>query len=150
MKTDRHQAIIDMIEHQSVQTQEEIAAYLRELGFQVTQATVSRDIKELKLIKIPAKEGGYQYSMPDRTETTVADRLIRMLSDSMLSVNYAGNMIVVKTISGSANIAAEAIDNMEWPEIIGTLAGDNTIFLVIRDGTDVAEVADKIENMIRN
>lgn len=149
MKSDRQQAIVEMIERTSVQTQEEIAAYLRQQGFQVTQATVSRDIKELKLIKTPAKEGGYQYALPDRSETTVADRLTRMLSDSLLSVHCAGNMIVTKTISGSANIAAEALDNMEWPEILGTIAGDNTIFMVVRSEAEVEKVTERIQRLIQ-
>lgn len=149
MKTARQDAIIEMIGNHCIETQEEIALRLREKGYQVTQATVSRDIKELKLLKIPARDGGYQYALPEKQDASVNDRLIRMLTDSLVSVNYAGNMIVAKTLSGSANIAAEALDNMEWPELLGTIAGDNTVFMVIRSESEVIEVAERIDRLIK-
>lgn len=150
MKTARQDAIIEMIGNYCIETQEEIALRLREKGYQVTQATVSRDIKELKLLKIPARDGGYQYALPEKQDASVNDRLIRMLTDSLVSVNYAGNMIVAKTLSGSANIAAEALDNMEWPELLGTIAGDNTVFMVIRSETEVIKVTERIDRLIKN
>lgn len=149
MKTARQDAIIEMIGAYCIETQEEIALRLREKGYQVTQATVSRDIKELKLLKVPARDGGYQYALPEKQDASVNDRLIRMLTDSLVSVNYAGNMIVAKTLSGSANIAAEALDNMEWPELLGTIAGDNTVFMVIRSEDEVAKVAERIDRLIK-
>ena len=150
MKSERQEAIISMIENNCIETQEELAARLRASGYSVTQATVSRDIKELKLLKVPAADGGYQYAMPEKQDASVNDRLIRMLTDSLVSVKYAGHMIVAKTLSGSANIAAEALDNMEWPEILGTIAGDNTVFIVVDSQDDVTKIAERISRMIRH
>lgn len=150
MKSERQEAIISMIENNCIETQEELAARLRASGYSVTQATVSRDIKELKLLKVPAADGGYQYAMPEKQDASVNDRLIRMLTDSLVSVKYAGHMIVAKTLSGSANIAAEALDNMEWPEILGTIAGDNTVFIVVDSQDDVTKIAERISKMIRH
>lgn len=150
MKTERQDAIIEMIGNNCIETQEELAARLRDLGYSVTQATVSRDIKELKLLKVPARDGGYQYAVPEKQDVSVNDRLIRMLTDSLVSVKYAGHMIVAKTLSGSANIAAEALDSMEWPEILGTIAGDNTVFIVVDSQDDVMKIADRIGKMIRH
>lgn len=150
MKSERQEAIISMIENNSVETQEELAARLRDMGYKVTQATVSRDIKELKLLKVPAQDGGYKYAVPEKQDVSVNDRLIRMLTDSLVSVKYAGHMIVAKTLSGSANIAAEALDNMDWPEILGTIAGDNTIFIVVDSQDDVTKIVERIGKLIRH
>ena len=132
MKTKRQNEIIRLIQNGDIETQEELASELRALGYKVTQATVSRDIRELRLIKVAAKGGGSKYAKPERHETAVSERLTRILSDSLVSVDFSGNLIVVKTLSGSANVAAEALDNLGWPEILGTIAGDNTIFVVTR------------------
>lgn len=149
MKSSRQNSIIELIETRSIETQEELASALRQKGYQVTQATVSRDIKQLQLIKIPISGGGYKYAVPEKNETAVSDRLTRMLGDSLLSVDFAGNNIVVRTLSGSANIAAEALDNMQWPELLGTIAGDNTIFMVVRNESDAKLIADRIREMVR-
>lgn len=144
LKTKRQELIVDLIQRQNIETQEELAEALRNMGFQVTQATVSRDIKELHLIKAASADNGYKYALPEKKENGLNDKLIRILTDSLVSVDYAGHMIVVKTLSGSANIAAEALDTLKWPEILGTIAGDNTIFIVVRSGQDAAAIADRI------
>ena len=144
MKTKRQNEIIRIISSADIETQEELASELRSLGYKVTQATVSRDIRELRLIKVAAKEGGFKYAKPERHEVAVSERLTRILSDSLVSVDASGNIIVVKTLSGSANVAAEALDNLGWPEILGTIAGDNTIFIVTRKEPDTAEITDRI------
>lgn len=149
MKTVRQVAILDIIEKQEVETQEELAAALNARGIRVTQATVSRDIKELRLLKVLTSSGKYKYATSDQAENNLSERFVRMLSESMLSVSYANNMIVVKTLSGSANVAAEALDNMHWPEVLGTLAGDNTIFLVIRSNEDTPSVVSRIREMMK-
>ncbi len=149
MKTVRQVAILDIIEKQEVETQEELAAALNARGIRVTQATVSRDIKELRLLKVLTSSGKYKYATSDQAENNLSERFVRMLSESMLSVSYANNMIVVKTLSGSANVAAEALDNMHWPEVLGTLAGDNTIFLVIRSNEDTPAVVSRIREMMK-
>ncbi len=144
MKSNRQDEILRIIANNEVETQEELAEALREHGYQVTQATISRDIKELRLIKIAGSRGNYRYARPDRQETAVSDRLIRILTDSMIGVDSTGQIVVAKTLSGSANVAAEAIDMMNWPEIVGTIAGDNTIFIAARTPEDAAEITSKI------
>ena len=127
--------------------QEELAEELRKNGYKVTQATVSRDIRELRLLKVAANGGGFKYARPERHETAVSDRLTRILNDSLVNVDFSGNMIVVKTLSGSANVAAEALDNLGWEEILGTIAGDNTIFIVAKNETDTIEITNRIRKL---
>ena len=149
MKTKRHAMIIKIITSRDVETQEELARLLGEQGFQVTQATVSRDIKELRLLKVLTPSGAYKYATADKAENGLNDRFVRMLAESVLSVTSANNLIVVKTLSGSANVAAEALDSMHWPELLGTLAGDNTILLIIRSNEEVPMVISRIQEMMK-
>ncbi len=149
MKTVRQVAILDIIEKQDIETQEELAEALRIRGIKVTQATVSRDIKELRLLKVLTPTGAYKYATADKAENGLTDRFIRMLAESLLSVASSGNLIVVKTLSGSANVAAEALDSLHWPEILGSLAGDNTILLIIRTPEEVPAVMARIQEMIK-
>ena len=132
MKTKRQNEIIRLITSGDIETQEELASELRSLGYKVTQATVSRDIRALKLTKVTGKD---------------SERLTRILTDSLVNVDSSGNLIVVKTLSGSANVAAEALDNLGWPEILGTIAGDNTIFIVVRNETDTADISGRIRRL---
>ena len=147
MKSSRQNEIIQLISSRDIETQEELAELLRRLGFKVTQATVSRDIRELRLIKVASKGGGYKYARPERHEAAVNERLTRILSESLVNVAHSGNIIVVKTLSGSANVAAEALDTLEWPEILGTIAGDNTIFAVVRNESDAGQTAERIRQL---
>lgn len=147
MKINRQNEIISIITSTDIETQEELASELRKLGYKVTQATVSRDIRELRLIKVATKDGGFKYAKPDRHEVAVSERLTRILSDSLVNVDASGNIIVVKTLSGSANVAAEAMDNLGWPEILGTIAGDNTVFIVTRKETDTADISERIRKL---
>lgn len=149
MKTARQVAILDIIQKQDVETQEELAAALRDRGIKVTQATVSRDIKELRLLKVMTSSGVYKYATPDKAENSLTDRFIRMLAESLLSVHVSGTMLVVKTLSGSAGVAAEALDGLSWPEVLGTIAGDNTIFMVVRKESESQLVARRIEDMMK-
>ncbi|MBP3453131.1 MAG: arginine repressor [Clostridia bacterium] len=149
MKSVRQVAILDIIEKQDVETQEELAEALRARGIQVTQATVSRDIKELRLLKVLSSNGAYKYATADKAENGLNERFIRMLAESMLSVAASNNLIVVKTLSGSANVAAEALDSLHWPEILGSLAGDNTILLIIRSNEEVPGVITRIQEMMK-
>lgn len=149
MKTVRQVAILDIIEKQDIETQEELAEALRIRGIKVTQATVSRDIKELRLLKVLTPTGAYKYATADKAENGLTDRFIRMLAESLLSVAASGNLVVVKTLSGSANVAAEALDSLHWPEILGSLAGDNTILLIIRAPEEVPSVMARIQEMIK-
>ncbi len=149
MKAERHAVILDVIEKQTVQTQEELADVLRQRGIAVTQATVSRDIKELRLIKVLADNGAYRYASVGRAERGMTERFIRIFAESVLSVNSAENIVVVRTLSGSANVAAEAIDALNWPEIVGTLAGDNTIMVVVKSAESAPEVMRRFRSMMR-
>ena len=149
MKSARQIAILDIIAENAIDTQEELADALRAHGFQVTQATVSRDIKELRLVKALSADGAYRYVTSDKNENSMNERLIRMFSDTVLSINSAYNQIILKTISASANIAAEAIDSLQWPEILGTIAGENTILMIVRSVEDVQTVIQRINAMIR-
>lgn len=147
MKTKRQNEIVRLITGGDIETQEELASELRKLGYQATQATVSRDIRELRLIKVASKDGGFKYAKPEKHETAVSERLTRILSDSLVNAETAANLVVVKTLSGSANVAAEALDNLGWTEIVGTIAGDNTIFVAARNETDAAEITERIRRL---
>ena len=147
MKSERQNEIIRLITSKDIETQEELASELRLLGYKVTQATVSRDIRELRLMKASSKTGGFKYARPDRLEIAVSERLTRILADSLVNVDSSGNIIVVKTLSGSANVAAEALDTLAWPEILGTIAGDNTIFVITRNETNTQEISDRIRKL---
>lgn len=149
MKNARQTAILSIIEHNDIETQEELATQLRDMGIVVTQATVSRDIKELRLLKVMASDGSYKYATADKAEHGVSERFVRMFIDSVLSITYSGNIVVIRTLSGSANAAAEAIDNMRWGEILGTMAGDNTILVVVRNDIDASVVVDKFQEILR-
>jgi transcriptional regulator of arginine metabolism len=149
MKSTRQAAILNLIEKMDVRTQKELADKLKQQGFSVTQATVSRDIKEMRLLKVQSGMGDYKYATADQAEHSVSDRFVRMFVDSVISIQSAGNIIVIKTLSGSANVAGEAIDSMRWPEILGTLSGDNTIFVIVHNPEDADEVVKKFNEIIK-
>lgn len=149
MKNMRQLAILEIIQKQNVETQEELANALQRMGIRATQATVSRDIKELRLAKVMAQDGTSRYAAPDRNEQGMTNRFIRILSDSLLSVDCSGTMVVIKTLSGSAGVAAEALDGLEWSEAMGTIAGDNTIFMAVRSETDAMNVANRIRELMK-
>ena len=132
MKSTRHSLILEIIEEKDIETQEELAEELKRRGVKVTQATVSRDIKELRLLKVLADHGGYKYATVERAEKGMSDRFIRILSESIVNVESVGNLIVIKTLSASAGAACEAIDSMKWNEVLGSIAGDNTILVITR------------------
>jgi transcriptional regulator of arginine metabolism len=149
MKATRQKAILEIIRQQEINTQEELAEALKKLNFNVTQATVSRDIKELRLLKTLSSEGVYRYAMVENVEHTLDERFRRIFSESVLSVASAYNQVVIRTLSGSANVAAEMLDSLGWSEVIGTLAGDNTVLLIVRTIDEVAEIMTKINEMLR-
>mgnify|MGYP005768011971 CR=1 FL=1 len=149
MKSARHAAIAQIIESRNIETQEELAAALQERGIRVTQATVSRDIKELHLIKVLSETGGYKYATLDKAEKGMNERFIRMFSESVLSAVCANNLVVVKTLAGSAHVAGEAVDTLRWPEILGSIAGDNTILVICRSNDDALQVAERFRSMMK-
>jgi len=149
MKSARQQAILDIIEQSNIQTQEEMADALRAHGFAVTQATVSRDIKELRLIKIMFQKGMYKYATVEKAEKGMSDRFIRIFSESVLSVDGVGNLIVVKTLTGAGNAAGEALDAMGLPGVVGTIAGDNTLLIIARSEEAVGEITRRFKALIK-
>lgn len=132
MKSKRHSKIIEIIKSKSIETQEELAEELKKAGFDVTQATVSRDIKNLKLVKKQDNNGKYKYTIIKEEKNEMVDRLSSILTNTVLNVENVDKMVVVKTLPGSASAAAEAIDSLHLGEIAGTIAGDNTIFIMVR------------------
>ncbi len=149
MKPKRHAMILKLIAAENIETQEELAALLGAQGFNVTQATVSRDIKELRLIKVLTGEGRYKYATVEKAESDLQERFIRLFGNCVVSITSAGNLIVVKTMAGSASVAAEAIDSMKWPEIAGSIAGDNTVFVAVREGKNVADIIKRFQKMMK-
>ena len=149
MKSERHAMILNLIETTNVETQEELADMLKKRGICVTQATVSRDIKELRLIKVLAENGGYKYATVDKAEAGMKERFVRIFGDSVVGINTSANLVIVKTLSGSANAAAEAVDSMHWNDIVGTMAGDNTIFIAARDEKAVPDIVKRLSAMIK-
>ena len=149
MKAKRQALIREIVEAQSIQIQEELAEALRAHGMVVTQATVSRDIREMHLLKVLAEDGSYRYATMEKSDSGMNDRLIRMLTDSVVEMNSANNLIVIHTLPGSAHVAAEAIDNLRWPETIGTIAGDNTILVIVRTNEEVDEVMKRFRGIIK-
>ncbi|HIQ83645.1 MAG TPA: arginine repressor [Candidatus Pullichristensenella stercorigallinarum] len=149
MKSVRHDLILDIIDKKDIETQEELAAELKARGVKVTQATVSRDIKELRLLKVLSENGGYKYATAERAEKGMSERFIRILAESVMSIESAMNLIVIKTISASAQAAAEAIDSLKWPELLGTIAGDNTILVIARSEEAVENVVSRFHALIK-
>lgn len=149
MKISRHAKILELIERHPIETQEELAEELKKSGYNITQATVSRDIKELKLVKVLDENGIYKYATLKEQDSMLSERLVKVFAESVLSVDYAGNIVVVKTFSGAANAAAEAIDVLDFKEMVGTIAGDDTIFILVRNQENVETVIDRLKKMMK-
>jgi transcriptional regulator of arginine metabolism len=149
MKVARHAKILELIENNEIETQEELAERLKDCGYNITQATVSRDIKELKLIKTLSESGKYRYTTIKPQDSEFADRHVKVFSDIVLSTDYASNIIVMKTIPGAAQAAAAAIDALNWNDVVGTIAGDDTIFVVVRNEHRATEIVDKVKKLIQ-
>ncbi len=148
MKKVRHKRIIEIIENHDVETQEELASYLKKAGYEVTQATVSRDIRELKLSKVPTGAGKQKYVVLKRDDSQLGDKYIRVLRDGFVSMDMAQNILVVKTVSGMAMAVAAALDAMKFKEIVGSIAGDDTIMMAVRTVEETKVLMDKIKDML--
>ena len=148
MKKIRHRKIVEIIESRDVETQEELAGYLKEAGFVVTQATVSRDIRELNLSKVPDGNGRQKYVVLQQDDSRLGDKYIRVLRDGFVSMDMAQNILVVKTVSGMAMAVAAALDALKFPEVVGCIAGDDTIMVAVRTVEDTQALMDKIHVMI--
>ena len=148
MKNARQMEIIRLIGKYHIETQEELADRLNEEGFQVTQATVSRDIRELNLIKVADGPGKSRYSVIQNDMAPLNKKYSRVLKDSFVSVDSAGNIMVLKVVPGMAMAAAAALDALGWSEIVGSIAGDDTIFCAIRNVQDVKTVMNRLGKLI--
>lgn len=148
MKVSRHAKIIELISQYDIETQEELAEYLNQEGFKVTQATVSRDIRELKLSKIATGNGKQKYIILKNDDSHLGDKYIRVLRDGFVSMNMAQNILVIKTVQGMAMAVAAALDAMKFPEIVGCIAGDDTIMAAIKSTDETKVVIDKINEIL--
>lgn len=148
LKSKRHNKILEIISEKDIETQEELAEELKIAGFDVTQATVSRDIKILKLIKMQGISGNYKYVESSKESKDINEKLYSILANAAVSVENVDNFVVVKTLTGSAMAAAEAIDNLFDMEVAGTIAGDNTIFILARSLDKAEELVNKIRKVI--
>ena len=148
MKRQRHEVVVDLINKYDIETQEELAAYLKEEGFEVTQATVSRDIRELKLSKIATGNGKQKYIILKNDDSHLGDKYIRVLRDGFVSMNMAQNILVIKTVQGMAMAVAAALDAMKFPEIVGCIAGDDTIMAAIKSTDETKVVIDKVTEIL--
>lgn len=148
MRNKRHEAILNLIQEKNIETQQELTVALASVGFDVTQATVSRDIKELRLLKKLNGDGKYVYaSHTQKGEDGVSDKMSSILRQSIVSVDYALNTIVIKTLTGMAQGAASVLDAMQFSECLGTIAGDDTIFVTARSEDAAQKLTKKLRSM---
>lgn len=148
MKTRRHAKILELIKEHDIETQDELLRYLRESGFDVTQATVSRDIKELRLVKSLSHTGKYKYSTGSENVNDMSSKFYSLFADSVLSVDAAMNMVVVKCMTGMAQAVCAAMDATYWQGFVGTLAGEDTIFIVCRSEAAAAETQEEFSKLM--
>jgi transcriptional regulator of arginine metabolism len=151
LKLLRHSKIIELIQEMRIETQEELREKLSQNGFDVTQATVSRDIKELHLIKILTENGNYRYTVSDQGNSQdLAAKFRTLLSETIVKIDYAGNLLVIKCYSGMASAAAAAVDAMNWPEVLGTIAGDDTVLMIMRNEESALQMINELNILRRN
>lgn len=148
MRYSRQNKILEVINNYEVETQEKLASLLKESGYDVTQATISRDIKELQLIKVLSSTGKYKYALGSSIETPISDRFVKIFKETIRSVSYSYNIIIVKTLSGCANAACEAIDSLNFPHVLGSIAGDNTIMIIADELDNVPILVQKFKDLL--
>ncbi|MCD7033214.1 transcriptional regulator ArgR [Metabacillus sp. GX 13764] len=147
-KGQRHIKIREIITHNDIETQDELVDCLKNGGYNVTQATVSRDIKELHLVKVPMMDGRYKYSLPADQRFNPLAKLKRSLIEAFVKIDHAGHMIVMKTLPGNANAIGALIDNLDWDEILGTICGDDTILIICRSPEDTNVISERFLDML--
>ncbi|MBE6003917.1 MAG: arginine repressor [Lachnospiraceae bacterium] len=148
MKKSRHQKIIELVGRMRIGTQEELADILNREGYKVTQATVSRDIKELKLSKVAGNDGNQYYQIIEKEEHVYSEKYIRVLREALMSMDTAGNLLVIRTMAGMANAVAAALDQFKLDKIVGTLAGDDTIMCAMKNAQDALDVKNRIQEIM--
>lgn len=151
MKARRHAKILELVNAHPVDTQDELLSLLREGGFPVTQATISRDIKELRLVKTLTSDGKYHYMVHTGTpKNEMSDKFLMIFSESVTKIDSAGNMLVIKCYTGMANAVCAALDTLHWSGVVGTIAGDDTIFMVMRDDHNAREMVAQLRKMMNS
>ena len=148
MKTRRQAKILELIQQNNVETQEELSAYLEREGYQVTQATVSRDIRELKLTKIATDNGRQKYAVIADADTGMLEKYARVLREGYVSMDIAQNILVIKTVSGMASAVCAAIDAMKMNEVVGSIAGDYTLICIIRTNVYAVKTMKKLRKIV--
>ncbi|MDO5490914.1 MAG: arginine repressor [Bacillota bacterium] len=148
MRISRQNKILELIEKQEIETQDKLVSLLRDYGYDVTQATISRDIKELQLVKTLSPSGKYRYAASASQDGLISDRLSNIYRETVKSTAWSGNIVLMKTLSGCANAAAETLDNLGLEHVIGSVAGDNTILLVIDDPVNSPGVVDRLNALL--
>lgn len=148
MNKSRLEEIISLVEQKDIEKQEDLTSLLKEAGYSVTQATVSRDIKKLGLVKAPGKGGRQIYTIPKGTKVDLSEKYIRILKDSFISMEPAMNLLIIKTVSGMAMAAAAALESLHWHEIVGTVAGDDTIMIAARSIEDARKLEEKLGEIV--
>ena len=149
MRISRQNKILELIEQNEIETQDKLASMLREYGYDVTQATVSRDIKELQLVKKLTSSGKYKYAVSASDDGPIPPRLIDIYRSTARSITKSGNIVLLKCLSGCANAAGEALDSMALEHVIGSVAGDNTLLLVIDDPANSDDVVDVLQSLLQ-
>lgn len=147
-KGQRHIKIREIIANNDIETQDDLVFALKNAGYNVTQATVSRDIKELHLIKVPLSDGRYKYSLPADQRFNPLQKLKRHLMDAFVRIDSAGHLLVMKTLPGNANAIAALIDNLDWDDIVGTVSGDDTILVICRREEDTEIVSNRFLELL--
>jgi transcriptional regulator of arginine metabolism len=147
-KGQRHIKIREIITNNDIETQDDLVDELRNAGFNVTQATVSRDIKELHLVKVPLMDGRYKYSLPADQRFNPLQKLKRNLMDAFVRIDKAGHLLVMKTLPGNAMAIGALIDNLDWDEILGTICGDDTILIICRDPEETEKISNRFLEML--
>ena len=148
MKTGRQSKIIELIQKNDIETQEELTAFLEKEGYSVTQATVSRDIRELKLTKMAGRDGKQKYAVIGDGGEELSDKYVRVFRDGFLSMDLAQNILVVRTVSGMASAVCASMDAMQFHEIVGSIAGDDTIMCAVRTNEDAARIMKKLRKIV--
>lgn len=149
MKQNRHERIIEIINSCDIETQDELLEKLKLDGFEVTQATISRDIKQLQLVKVAGHDGHYKYAVSQHSGTKTALKFKTILKETVIKVDYAENIVVLRTYAGMANAAAAAVDVLQIQDIVGSVAGDDTIMIVMRSREIAKDFAEKYKELLR-
>ena len=149
MKVARHEKIKELIQQYDIDTQEELASRLNEAGFQVTQATVSRDIRALKMMKVTGKDGKSRYVILQELPTELGEKYTRVLHDALLTIDQGQNILVIRTVPGMAMGVAAALDALNWEEILGSIAGDDTVMCVARTLEEASSVAERLKSILQ-